>query len=326
MTGIIHKSKTAITRPEELLPFLREGTTALARLLRSGNYVAAVLFLLSGITERDLTRGAYTRYLRWRYDGDYVTRDVHGSTMVLDIEDEGINRDLLLYGTREELSTEQFAGALRSFADVVDGPITVLDVGANIGYFAFLEAAILGERANVHAFEPHPENVEQLERGVALNGYGSVIDVEPYALGEQTGTADLQISDVSNRHRIDGLPGLDDDANTITVDVDTVDGFLDERGVGDDPVVVRIDVEGGEHTVFQGMERLLASDGPALAFVELHRGLTDEMARDILSALDEGGFVPRYTSDGWGTESIDVERFEDLLPVDSNTHVMATRW
>lgn len=325
MTGIIHKSRTAVRSPGKIPSFVVESVDRFVRLLRNRNYVAAVLFLFEGFTDLDLTGSGYTRYLDWKHDGNFVVREIHGSEMVLDIRDEGINRDLLLYGTREKLSSERFINELREFATDVRRDITVLDVGANIGYFAFLEANVLDDRAEIYAFEPHPDNLKQLEMGIELNDYDTV-HVEPYALGSEEGTVDLQVADVSNKHRMGGLPGLSADVDSITVDTSTVDGFLAEQAIdADDPVVIRIDVEGGEHAVFRGAEELLASDRPVLAFVELHRGLTEEMAEDILSALSEAGFSVRYVSDGWGTELIDVNRFEELGPIESNMHIMARR-
>ena len=143
MTGIIHKSRTAVRSPGKIPSFVVESVDRFVRLLRNRNYVAAVLFLFEGFTDLDLTGSGYTRYLDWKHDGNFVVREIHGSEMVLDIRDEGINRDLLLYGTREKLSSERFINELREFATDVRRDITVLDVGANIGYFAFLEANVL---------------------------------------------------------------------------------------------------------------------------------------------------------------------------------------
>ena len=44
----------------------------------------------------------------------------------------------------------------------------VIDVGANVGLFA-VYAASLNRAAEIHAFEPFPKNLAQLEKNLALN-------------------------------------------------------------------------------------------------------------------------------------------------------------
>src|SRR5690242_1152800 len=46
---------------------------------------------------------------------------------------------------------------------------TVVDGGANIGYFSLLMAKLVGEAGRVYAFEPGQNNLDKLRRNVALN-------------------------------------------------------------------------------------------------------------------------------------------------------------
>lgn len=52
--------------------------------------------------------------------------------------------------------------------------MTFVDVGAHIGEYVLLAAAVVGREGNVHAFEPDPRNYRLLERNVKINNLTSV--------------------------------------------------------------------------------------------------------------------------------------------------------
>ncbi|MDQ3242738.1 MAG: FkbM family methyltransferase [Gemmatimonadota bacterium] len=55
---------------------------------------------------------------------------------------------------------------------------TVLDIGANIGYYTLQFAELVGASGRVIAFEPDPANFELLARNTQLNGYLNVTLVQ----------------------------------------------------------------------------------------------------------------------------------------------------
>lgn len=275
----------------------------------------------------------------------YVPRRVHGFRMYLDTEDPGICRTLFSYGTHEHRSTSVFREELRSLARDVAGDVTVLDVGANVGYFCLLEATVLGDRADVHAVEPVAENLALLERNVALNGYGDAIDVERCAFGATTATAAIRTAERSNHHTV-GVPAetaTDEGANAATgTDADLVPQTTGERYLADRDIppeavdVVRMDLEGTEVAVFEGMERVFRASTPLLLHLEFHPHLMDPSdARWMTSLLDESGFdlVSAVSETGYGMSGepgwygkrLDVETFDDLLSVDHHVEVVARR-
>ena len=72
-----------------------------------------------------------------------------------------------------------------------------LDIGANVGYFSVLAAHLVGPEGRVVAFEPHPEAIEILRQAVAVNGLVGVVEVVEAALGNQSATVPLFLSDDS---------------------------------------------------------------------------------------------------------------------------------
>jgi FkbM family methyltransferase len=133
------------------------------------------------------------------------------------------------------------------------GPgMTVVDVGANIGYFTLLAAARTGPTGRVIAVEPSPYAHQRLAETIRRNGLTQV-RVEPIALGDQAGEFDLYIPPEEARNHSPTLvpaPGM----TTVRVPVHTLDDRLDEWGI-DRVDLLKLDVQGFEPHVCRGAVR-----------------------------------------------------------------------
>jgi len=141
------------------------------------------------------------------------------------------------------------------------------DVGANLGFFALLGAAMVGPEGRVIAFEPAPDNADAVRHNAGLNKLPQVEVVEK-AVAERTGQARLQVVDDQSWSKLEDYgehPGTEE---VITVGVIALDDALAD-GALPPPDVVKIDVEGAEIAVLQGMARTLAEHRPAI-ICELH--------------------------------------------------------
>lgn len=76
----------------------------------------------------------------------------------------------------------------RAEADIEKSKV-IIDIGANVGFFA-LYASSLNSEAEIHALEPFPPNVEQLKSNLSL-GLNQRVHVHPAAMSDKTGTATL---------------------------------------------------------------------------------------------------------------------------------------
>jgi FkbM family methyltransferase len=199
---------------------------------------------------RRLKRGAY-RIGEALGDRVLVGRTPGGSPMALSMRDHQ-HRSIYFYGDYEPEITELFQR-------LVTPGSTVYDVGANAGYFALLSGEL---GASVHAFEPNPAVRALLSRSVEL-GRGD-ITVVPCAVSGHAGKLPLYVSGPGNT----GRSGLMVERGTaVEVDVVTLDDYSERTGTR--PQLVKIDVEGAEVGVLEGMGRLLADVKPTL-IVELH--------------------------------------------------------
>ena len=102
-------------------------------------------------------------------NGKRIIKEINGSKMYLDVEvDDGLCRFLAIANIREGYITETMKNELQNCTIVVD-------IGANIGYYALLEARMLGDKGRVYALEPVPHTIELLRANVELNNYSNIL-------------------------------------------------------------------------------------------------------------------------------------------------------
>ncbi len=126
-----------------------------------------------------LKRGSYglrKKLLKQRF----AEINVHGYRMIVDLNDPGISRTLIHFGTREKdhiyiLNKELSSGNV------------IIDLGANIGYYALMEANIVGSDGYVYALEPSPSNADMLRKNISLNNYNGIVEVYQMGGSNKTG-------------------------------------------------------------------------------------------------------------------------------------------
>lgn len=131
--------------------------------------------------------------------------------------------------------------------------MTVVDVGANIGYLSLLAARLVGPTGRVYAVEAAPDNLAFLKQNIKLNKIEN-IEVVPYAAGSQYRQRAFHLRSRGDLHGFYDHP-MDEKIKTITVEEHPLDEVI--RNKVD---FVKIDVEGGEIEVLRGMRRILGSN------------------------------------------------------------------
>jgi FkbM family methyltransferase len=170
--------------------------------------------------------------------------------------------------------------------------MTVVDVGAHVGCHALLAARLVGPQGKVFAFEASPENFSLLQKNVALNGYQNIECVQK-AVSNRSGTITFHLSPEGNdRNSIydnsrTGRPG-----RAVTVPATTLDEFMSSA---DWPRinVVKIDVEGAEPLVFEGMSELLHRSHDVALIIEFAPACLRESGHNpeaVLAAISDFGF------------------------------------
>lgn len=135
---------------------------------------------------------------------------------------------------------------------------SVIDVGANVGFFTERFARWVGPRGRVIAIEPEARNHAELVRRLAARGLDGCVRAVLAAADAKSGAALLMINpDHPGDHR---LADEGDPVRTVTLD--------DLTAPDQDISLVKIDVQGAEMRVLAGASAILARERPAL-FVEV---------------------------------------------------------
>ena len=135
---------------------------------------------------------------------------------------------------------------------------TLIDIGANIGYFS-LAAAASGATQHVHAFEASPKNSVLFQESVIRSALDKAITLHAVALGAAPGMVRIGAS----RRNQGGLHHVEAPGGTQVARV-TLDSVL--RPVNG-PVFVKMDVEGAECAVVRGMSNFLRGSVHIIGFV-----------------------------------------------------------
>jgi FkbM family methyltransferase len=171
----------------------------------------------------------------------------HGFDIFLDPTDLGISPSIGVLGWYELKTTELFI-------KLVEGGSTVIDVGANVGFFTLLAAKLAGKEGVVLSFEPDPTSFALLSKSVQRNNFGNVrlfqkciSDVD----GEQI--LYLSVTHHKGMHSISRNMG----GPRINVKSARLDTVVDSLNIGEIDLL-KIDVEEAEPEVLDGATRLLS--------------------------------------------------------------------
>jgi len=225
-----------------------------------------------------------------------VIGNVQGYKIFLDIAENGIEKYLFLYGCWEPECT-------RIFKEMLPKGAKVLELGANIGYYALL-AARSAER--VYAIEPEPQNAALLRKNVTLNLWDDRIEVYELAASDSIGKASLYVSENRTMAKLAELSDSPE-GSYIDIETTTIDEFLKDEEVD----VIRMDVEGAEWFIIKGMRNILEGIKPLILIIEVHPNFIRNYGGDpivMLNRLLDSGFKIKYLVKSQRESSISIRR------------------
>ncbi|MEV6923090.1 FkbM family methyltransferase [Dactylosporangium sp. NPDC051485] len=236
--------------------------------------------------------------------GTYIGNDrmlielAYGGMLVVPSDDYSLMPSLATRGAIEPPLTNYFTAAVHPGQ-------TVVDVGANVGYFTVLAARRVGAGGRVVAFEANPATAGLLRDNLSLNWLTEHnIEVRTEAAYSENGSIGFHASsrfvgDSSIQQRPEHEHRLDD-ITTIQVPAVRLDDALADLPRID---LLKIDIEGGEFRAFQGMMGLIRArrigrivfewnavmlGADRAPFAEMLRVIRDECGGGFY-ALDQGG-------------------------------------
>ncbi|MEQ1731349.1 MAG: FkbM family methyltransferase [Vicinamibacterales bacterium] len=199
---------------------------------------------------------------------------------------------------------------------------TVFDVGGYEGIFTLFFARRVGPRGRVITFEPNPRNFARIVENVQLNGFTRV-QVRQLAAGSAPGRASLvfpadETARGSLETRIADQIRQEHGVVSVEVELDTLDRQV-AAGLPE-PDFVKLDVEGLELDVLQGMHGLLERRHPRL-YIEIH-GADVQRKLENVTAVVELLWTADY--DVLHVETNTALRRPDQLPLGIRGHLYCT--
>jgi FkbM family methyltransferase len=169
--------------------------------------------------------------------------------------DDGFGANVLLDGYWEMWLTQFIARTVRP------GGVAI-DVGANYGYYSLLLADLVGPEGKVYAVEPNPDVAPLLRRSIALNGFAArtqVCEVAAGAVDGATATLFAPEHEPKNAALAAAPPGGPGAMHQVTIR--TLDSLVtDGRRID----FIKIDAEGGEEAIIEGMAGILRDQRPPM--------------------------------------------------------------
>lgn len=164
-----------------------------------------------------------------------------------------------------------------------------VDVGANIGYFSIIGAALVGERGAVHSFEADPDCLSRLAGNARDYPW---VATYPTAVADYTGEIAFYRSPKKGES---GWGTVFEDASArdkVVVPVCTLDRWSADQSVNKIGLL-KMDVEGAEYRVLQGGRATLRATRPIIWMEANEYWLRRDgkSAADLLSLLAEWDYL-----------------------------------
>lgn len=177
--------------------------------------------------------------------------------------------------TPKKVALEYEARKVRWLMDNLKAGMTFVDVGAHHGYYTLLAAKLVGGLGLVVCFEPNPNNYRILGENISNNGYFWVIP-HYIALGWDDGVeTPLYLNERSGRssfHR--------QNLDSVDVEIWMLDTIW-QKNNHPSPDIIKIDTEGHEYQVVQGMEQTLKANPNCKVILEVHPQLNPESIKAV---------------------------------------------
>jgi len=195
-----------------------------------------------------------------------------------------IEKYLLWYGTYEE-------NEVITMQTLLGPTAVVVDIGANIGYYSLM-AAVKATTGQVYSFEPVTKSFQQLNRNISLNKFSSIHTFQ-VAISDTNGHTTIYVSaddnsGMSGMKTAENFSGESETVQCLTLDEAVIQYNLPKIDL------IKIDVEGAEINVLQGMQQIRAKQKPVI-LIEASKA-TLAMYNERIESIYEILYADQYRS------------------------------
>jgi FkbM family methyltransferase len=155
------------------------------------------------------------------------------------------------------------------------------DLGANRGLYTCLAGDVV-ENGEVHAFEPNPVAIGDLEQNIQQNNLSSRVTVHQKAVSDSGEEIPFVVRSGSTGNTLQTTTVDERDSETITVESVNLDDFIIENNLPR-PTIMKIDIEGAEVDALKSMETSL--EDCRLVYCEVHEDMIEDSKSVLPAAL-----------------------------------------
>lgn len=170
--------------------------------------------------------------------------------------------------------------------------MTVVDLGAHLGFFSLVAARCVGSLGRVYAFEPQPELYDLMLKNVEANGFQDIIRPVKKAVSNVQGSPVFIYLEAKDNREASFYRTPEVGSESIAVDVTTLDAFFAAEGWP--PVhLIKMDIEGAEKLALEGMRELSARNPELNLIMEFNPGTqlaADVAPEELFKTLEGLGF------------------------------------
>ena len=266
-------------------------------------------------------RGHLARLIGRRFvrQGDYVVETKHGAKLVIDLKNLDIYATIFNSGGEWEPHIAKTCQRLLRTSDIF------FDIGANAGCISLDTRASLGEDVRMYLFEPQPSLSSSIRKSITINRFKNIHVLE-VLLGNHDGMGELYLT--SHAIHASMIP-REAAFDKIVLPICKVDTLV-ASGRCPPPDIIKMDTEGAELQILEGMRQTLVEHSPTILFeADANMNRFGYGASDLLALISSTGDYDFYANLATGK----LQRYEqqhqasDVLAVASrHRHRIDQNW
>ncbi|WP_026486300.1 FkbM family methyltransferase [Caldanaerobius polysaccharolyticus] len=197
---------------------------------------------------------------------------------------------------------------------------TVVDIGANLGYFTVLMGYLVGPNGRVLSYEANPNIFALLQDNISMNYLNKQVNVINKAIYSDYSQLKFYVTsrfmgnssihkhneNYQNNYKVDEYIEIEVDAEPLDAHIDEIE-YID---------FVKVDIEGGEYHALKGMEKLISAGKIDTISFELNKNMLQDDYNCLYKYLksysafkyyivnDKGDIIPMEVDDIFNHESI----------------------
>ncbi|URJ50001.1 FkbM family methyltransferase [Paenibacillus polymyxa] len=221
-------------------------------------------------------------------EGKMLISPIWGGKLIVPSNDLSLAPDLIIDGVLESPLT-------RFFAQNVKKGNSIIDVGANIGYFSVFLGHLVGSQGKVYSFEANKYMYEYLLDNLSINYLHDRCETFNLAVYSEDTYIPFYVSkkymgnSSIHSHSSEYKRHYKDDIEKIEIATIVLDEFFQLHQKID---YLKIDIEGGEYNAFLGMKHLIENNVIDTVIFELNKGMLQndwDPFTDLILQLEKEG-------------------------------------